>query len=154
MTILEAREIARLLAARTDPTTGKPLAFDNRTVEACQILAECAALAHKGYLYIAKHLRADKATLALLQCQPSPLPPPPSCPPSPPRNAGAKWTPEEEQKLLSRFDRGITLPLLAREHDRTLIAISERLQKLGRTIPTDQLPPGFIPKSESSTPKA
>ena len=143
MTILEAREVARLLAARTDPGTGKPLALDARTVEACQLLAECAALAHKGYLYIGKHLRADKATLALLQPQSqTPATAPTSAAPFL-RNAGAKWTSEEEQRLLARFDRGITVALLAKEHDRTQIAISERLQKLGRTPPADQIPARF-----------
>jgi hypothetical protein len=147
MTLLEAREVARLLAARTDPTTGKPLALDNRTVEACRILAECASLAHKGLLYIGKHLRADKATLALLQ----PAAPPPTPAPTVPRKAGAKWTPEEEQKLLARFDRGTPLSLLAKEHDRSLIAICERLQKLGRTLPSGQVPAGYQPMAALPT---
>ena len=154
MTILEAREVARLLAARTDPGTGKPLPLDAHTVEACQLLAECAALAHKGYLYIGKHLRADKATLALLQPQSPVHASAPTSTSTTPRNAGAKWTSEEEQKLLARFDRGITIALLAKEHDRTQIAISERLQKLGRVPPADQVPARFQSHSDATAPLA
>jgi hypothetical protein len=49
-----------------------------------------------------------------------------------PRNAGRSWSPEEDASLGSRFDRGVPIPELAREHERTRGAIVSRLEKLGK----------------------
>jgi hypothetical protein len=53
-------------------------------------------------------------------------------PSSLPGNAGARWTPEEEQRLAAAFDTGKTASELARSHNRTLAGIEARLLKLGK----------------------
>lgn len=49
-----------------------------------------------------------------------------------PANAGKPWSEEEDQRLLSEFDRGCPLVDLARAHERTLAGIQARLEKHGR----------------------
>lgn len=47
-------------------------------------------------------------------------------------NAGQRWTPEEEQRLLQAFDSGATIDSLAIAHHRNTGGITSRLVKLGR----------------------
>jgi len=45
-------------------------------------------------------------------------------------NAWSKWTPEEEQQLREEYEKGLTLDEIADIHQRTPVAISERLVRL------------------------
>ena len=45
--------------------------------------------------------------------------------------AFAPWTKEEEQQVRQRYERGETVPAIARAHSRSPRAIELRLQKLG-----------------------
>ncbi|MCA8480109.1 MULTISPECIES: hypothetical protein [Burkholderia cepacia complex] len=47
-------------------------------------------------------------------------------------NAGRAWPPEEDARLLTDFDAGVTPQELARKHGRTTGAIRSRLVKHGR----------------------
>ena len=49
-----------------------------------------------------------------------------------PGKAGNPWTPEEEAKLVQRFEAGLKIEALAEEHGRTAGAIASRLAKLGK----------------------
>jgi hypothetical protein len=49
-----------------------------------------------------------------------------------PRNAGKAWTPEEDQRLLTGFDGGAAVEVLAATHERTRAGIEARLVKHGR----------------------
>jgi len=45
---------------------------------------------------------------------------------------GARWSPEEEERLASGFDAGRTVDELARSHNRSRAAIEARLVRLGK----------------------
>ena len=47
-----------------------------------------------------------------------------------PANAGQPWSPEQDEKLASMFDRGTTIRQLAESHQRTKGAIASRLVRL------------------------
>lgn len=49
-----------------------------------------------------------------------------------PGNTGLRWTPEEEERLVTAFDAGRTVDELARAHNRTRAGIEARLVKLGK----------------------
>jgi len=49
-----------------------------------------------------------------------------------PRNAGINWSKEEEIRLINSFDTGATIAALAKQHERTEVAIRSRLIKLGK----------------------
>ena len=49
-----------------------------------------------------------------------------------PGNAGKAWTEREDGELLDRFDSGLSIADLAREHDRTVAGIQARLERHGR----------------------
>jgi hypothetical protein len=49
-----------------------------------------------------------------------------------PRNAGKRWTPEEDKVLLTGFDGGKSIADLAQQHERTAAGIAARLEKHGR----------------------
>jgi hypothetical protein len=49
-----------------------------------------------------------------------------------PGNAGKAWSPQKDGTLLSDFDRGVSVPELAKAHDRTTGSIRARSQKHGR----------------------
>ena len=51
---------------------------------------------------------------------------------------GQAWTPDEDEMLLSAFDRGTTVGELAAKHERTRGAIQSRLVKLGRLDPVSR----------------
>ena len=53
-----------------------------------------------------------------------------------PANFGKAWTVEEDGVVASEFDSGITLPEIARRHQRTQSSIRLRLEKLGKIEPT------------------
>jgi hypothetical protein len=52
-----------------------------------------------------------------------------------PANAGKPWAPPEDSALLSAFDSGLTLEMLAQQHGRTSAGIRARLEKHGRLEP-------------------
>ncbi|MBX9812298.1 MAG: hypothetical protein K2Y16_11910 [Burkholderiales bacterium] len=53
--------------------------------------------------------------------------------PAPPQSgAGARWTPEEEERLAAAFDAGRTVDELVRAHNRSRAGIEARLLKLGK----------------------
>ena len=60
-----------------------------------------------------------------------------------PERVGQAWTPDEDEMLLSAFDRGTPVGKLAAEHERTRGAIQSRLVKLGRLDP--------VPRTSSAT---
>lgn len=49
-----------------------------------------------------------------------------------PDNAGKPWSADEDQRLLTEFDRGVDVTELARSHGRTAAGIEARLEKHGR----------------------
>ena len=49
-----------------------------------------------------------------------------------PANIGSRWTPEEEQRLVTAFDAGKRVSELAALHARSVAAIEARLLKLGK----------------------
>jgi hypothetical protein len=53
-------------------------------------------------------------------------------PAMPESGSGSRWTPEEEQRLVSSFDTGRTVDELARAHSRSRAAIEARLVRLGK----------------------
>ena len=53
--------------------------------------------------------------------------------------AGKPWTKEEEKRLLARFDAGEDAAEIARHLERTKVAITARLVKLGRMEPPPDL---------------
>ena len=53
-----------------------------------------------------------------------------------PANFGKAWTLEEDGVLASEFDSGVSLPEIARRHQRTQSSIRLRLEKLGKIEPT------------------
>lgn len=55
-----------------------------------------------------------------------------------PARVGHAWTPDEDEMLLSAFDRGATVGKLAAKHERTRGAIQSRLVKLGRLDPVSR----------------
>jgi len=66
---------------------------------------------------------------------------------------GSRWTPEEEQRLVSAFDSGKTVAELARLHSRSVAGIEARLLKLGKidaSALTTQL--RYPPKSAANPP--
>jgi hypothetical protein len=53
-------------------------------------------------------------------------------PAMPESGSGSRWSPEEEQRLVSSFDTGRTVDELARAHNRSRAAIEARLVRLGK----------------------
>ena len=53
----------------------------------------------------------------------------------PPERAGAAWNEEETRQLTEQYDRGISIPELAKTHARTRWAIRTRLIKSGKIVP-------------------
>ncbi len=49
-----------------------------------------------------------------------------------PEHAGNPWRGEEEVRLLSEFDSGLSIAEIAKNHKRTKGAIRSRLKKLGK----------------------
>lgn len=55
-----------------------------------------------------------------------------------PANAGKPWNNEEDRILIERFDKGVPIEELSKEHNRTQGAITSRLVKLGKIDLTDK----------------
>ncbi|HPB29839.1 MAG TPA: hypothetical protein PLB62_00110 [Candidatus Sumerlaeota bacterium] len=51
-------------------------------------------------------------------------------------HCGMPWTKEEDSKLVTGFDNGITIPEMARMLKRTELAIRMRLERLGKITPS------------------
>ena len=51
---------------------------------------------------------------------------------NPPCNAGKPWTDIEEEALLDKFDSGMTISAIAKEHGRSRGAIRSRLAHMGK----------------------
>ncbi|MBG0565743.1 hypothetical protein [Actinoplanes aureus] len=67
------------------------------------------------------------------------VPPPPERRNRPP-NRGARWTPDDDAQLLTRFRAGTNPTALATEFGRTPGAIRARLEHLGELPPTGRWP--------------
>jgi len=52
-----------------------------------------------------------------------------------PANAGKPWNEEEDRRLLTQFDSGLSIQELARSHGRTVAGIQARLERHGRLQP-------------------
>ncbi len=55
-----------------------------------------------------------------------------------PKNAGNPWYDEEESKLISEFDSGLSISDIAKKHKRTKGSIRSRLEKLGKIKPIER----------------
>ena len=55
-----------------------------------------------------------------------------------PENVGKAWSPEEDQQLAAEFDRGLKAEQLAAAHKRTKLAVTARLEKLGKIPPSPE----------------
>lgn len=53
-----------------------------------------------------------------------------------PANFGKPWTEGEDEVLLSEFDAGSSLSVIASKHQRTQSSVRLRLEKLGKIEPT------------------
>lgn len=54
--------------------------------------------------------------------------------------SGAPWSAEEESRLRSEFLSGISAPVMAQKHNRTIEAVAARLVKLRCITTRDELP--------------
>jgi hypothetical protein len=67
----------------------------------------------------------------------------------PPSNVGKPWSPEEDQRLLSEFERGRTPRELASVHGRTLAGVEARLEKHGRLQPQQRVTSNRYPQDRN-----
>ena len=67
-----------------------------------------------------------------------------------PANAGQPWSPEEDEKLASMFDRGATIQQLTENHQRTRGAIAGRLERLGKIQDRSQVDVRNQPRANST----
>ena len=105
----QAKQILQSLAQGVDPITGEEFPEEspyNRPNTIRALYFALQALEHHGNWYT----------------ESSPLP----------ANTGIAWTPSEECLLIQRFDRGMTISQLAKEHRRTGFSIETRLVRLGK----------------------
>lgn len=109
MNLIESIRIVELLANGVNPQTGEVFPMDSPYQDTQSIRALFTAL---------RALERQRATKKRRQ--------------SLPLNAGNPWTSDEEQRLVSKFDAGTPIEDLARLHGRTPVAITSRLEKLGR----------------------
>lgn len=59
--------------------------------------------------------------------------------PGEPAKKGVPWTKEEDRSLIDAFKENVSLEQLAKQHERSQIAIEKRLMKLG-LLPTRYVP--------------
>ena len=111
----QAIEIVRKLAEGVNPYTGERFPADSAYQHADTVRALYLALDGLGKLK-----RSEQKQKVL------------------PQGAGRPWTPEDEQKLLQRFDAKVDVTAIANEFNRTTGAIWSRLEKLGRVTPRDR----------------
>lgn len=107
MEIAEARKVITSLADGTDPDTGEVFPMDSpyqqpRVIRSLYVAIE--SMNRQG-----RYKKQDSMWA----------------------NAGAPWTPEEEERLRQAFDSGMPVDDLSRIHSRTPSAITARLEKLG-----------------------
>ena len=109
ITVLES------LANGVDPKTGAAIPYDAfQTADTVRALFSAATLLKA----------ADAAPVAGRKRRPSAL-----------TSAGAPWSPEEDARVCSEFDAGMTAAQIALQHGRSSGAITSRLVKLGRIDP-------------------
>lgn len=101
MDILRAKELLKELAEGINPVTGEALSRE----DSCNQVEIVRAL----------HCILEYAKVPAKQS---------------PQNAGAPWSPEEDNALLEEFETGASISELAEKHARTVGAISSRLSKL------------------------
>jgi len=54
-----------------------------------------------------------------------------------PQNSGKLWTQEEDDRLARAFDAGMSVKLIAAEHQRSAFAIKSRLLRMGKITESD-----------------
>ena len=109
MSTPKALRIIRILVEGVDPYTGELLPPESPYQQADTVRALYQAI---------KALERQKA-----------LPPGHT---SSPESAGQPWSYEEERRLLTGYESGMSVKDLAKQHSRTEGAIRSRLAKLGR----------------------
>lgn len=65
-----------------------------------------------------------------------------------PEQAGKSWSADEDDRLVASYEGGEDVKTIAREHQRTVAAITARLLKFGK-IPDPQFQPGRPPARAS-----
>ncbi|MDM4767168.1 hypothetical protein [Pelomonas sp. SE-A7] len=105
----QARQLIAQLADGVDPETGEMLP-DHHLLNQPQVL--------RAMVLAAQALHAQVQSLA--RARPAPA------------KAGLPWSSDEEQRLGSEFDQGLSMAELMQAHQRSRGAITARLLKLGR----------------------
>ena len=106
MDIIRAKEIISTLAEGIDPTTGEVLP-DNSVCNKGEIV--------RAFYAVLNHLDEKKPKKNL------------------PANAGKPWSAEEDAKLITCFESGMSTKELCSEFKRTPGSITSRLARLGLT---------------------
>src|SRR5262249_57415796 len=70
----------------------------------------------------------------------------------PQSGSGSRWSPEEEQRLVSAFDSGRTVDELARSHNRSRAGIEARLVRLRKMGPSAGTTPPRLPPEPTRRP--
>ncbi len=112
MKTLEALKVIEVLADGVNPFTGEVFAEDSPYQNPKVIRA-----LHKAVEALRKTARNEKRRLNL------------------PERAGMPWDDSESELLLKRFNAGVDISKVAKEHKRTTGAIRSQLLKLGK-VPT------------------
>lgn len=106
---MEALEIIQALADGVNPYTGEVLSTDSILQNPQIIRALFAAIEA-----LRAELKRQERTRNL------------------PQRAGHPWTEQESSLLETRFDEGLSISDIAREHERTSGAIKAQLERLGK----------------------
>ena len=114
MEITEAKEIVKLLADGINPETGEIFPDDSPYQNPKIIRALFAALRTMEYEERRSQRRGNL-----------------------PENAGKPWDKTEDDSLSRKFDAGVDIASIAREHKRTQGAIKSRLVYLGKMAAPD-----------------
>lgn len=109
-------EVLESLANGTDPATGTPIPYDAfHSAETVRALFSAATLLKGPETTTAPKRRRAQTSLTA---------------------AGSAWSAEEDSRLCTEFDSGLTTAQIALQHGRTSGAITSRLVKLGRIDPS------------------
>lgn len=111
MDIKKAKEIITALAEGIDPTTGEILPDDS--------------VCNKGEV-----VRAFYTILASLDA--------PKIKKPQPKNAGKRWTDEDDKKLVEMYDAGVSKKDICNTFKRTSTGIASRLVRLGKIRERDE----------------
>lgn len=114
----DALQIIDELAAGRNPVDGEPLPASHVCQEPDVI---------RSLFTAAKALKQEALRQRRLELSRSRLAP----------NAGAPWHLDEDNALLRGYRAGTDIPTLAKQHRRTIGAITRRLEKLGMPLRTD-----------------